>query len=282
MSPAPSPRSAQRRRLAAIAGAFCTVLALIGPAGATTARAPASEVYLVQGVPGGPVDVRIDGEMVREGLASSAIHGPIDLAPGEHTVGFEGDGWSVEAPVEVRSPSEDIVVHLPADPAADPTVTVFANQVAALREGRGRVTVAHTAVVPPADVRADGEVLFANIANGEFVTAEVPQGSYSVDVVPTGGGSPLLGPLDLQVTPAALTRVFAIGQPQGGTMDAIVQVLPVSEREVVRPSSIDAGEAGLVATADDSSGAPSWSLALVVGAFAALLVARVRRRHVRA
>ncbi len=272
------------RRSATVAALFCSCLALslAGPAGAAdtpSAKAP-SEVYLVQGVPGGPADVSVAGEVVTSGLESTGVFGPIDLEPGQHMVAFEGDAWSVEAPINVKNASEDVVVHLPADPGADPAVTVFANEVEPVDAGQGRLTVAHTAVVPPADIRASGEVLFANVANGEFVTADVPADTYEVDVVPTGGDEPLLGPLDLEVTPAALTRVFAIGVPEDGSMTAVVQVIPLAESSGLPPSSVGAGEAGLVAPGEERWG-EVWLLPLLVLVLGAALLARARRRHVR-
>lgn len=279
-----APASLLGRRSATVAALFCSLLALplAGPAGGAdtpSAKAP-SEVYLVQGVPGGPADVSVDGEVVTSGLESTGVFGPIDLEPGQHMVAFEGDAWSVEAPIDVKNASEDVVVHLPADPGADPAVTVFANEVEPVDAGQGRLTVAHTAVVPPADIRASGEVLFANVANGEFVTADVPADIYEVDVVPTGGDDPLLGPLDLEVTSAALTRVFAIGVPEDGSMTAVVQVIPLAESSGLPPSSVGAGEAGLVAPGEER-GREVWLLPLLVLVLGAALLARARRRHVR-
>lgn len=277
-----APRSSLGPRAAALAALLCAMLTLpfAGPAEAVPPPAKAtSEVYLIHGVPGGQVDVSVDGEVVATGLEPTGVFGPIDLEPGRHTVAFEGDGLNVESPITVRHPSEDVVLHLPADAAADPIVTVFANNVAPVRTGHGRVTVAHTAVVPPADIRAGGEVLFANIANGEFVTAEVPADTYEVDVVPAGGDTPLLGPLDLEVRAAALTRVFAIGEPEAGSMTAVVQVIPLSESATQPPSSVGAGEAGLVAPRQEGEIDP-WplvGLSLVLGA----MLLAVRRHHVR-
>jgi hypothetical protein len=74
----------------------------------------------------------------------------------------------------------------------------------------------------------------------------VPATTYNVAVVPTGGGNPLLGPVDLPVAAGALTRVFAIGAPRNGSMDAVVQVLPVPTSSSGAPTTVDTGSAGLV------------------------------------
>jgi hypothetical protein len=277
------PATTRQHRAALLAAALLLPALAVSAAAASGAPAPAkpaSQVYLVQGVPGGPADVSVDGTEVVSALEPTGVHGPIDLAPGEHTVLFEGDGWSVESPVTLRPGSEDVVVHLPADPAADPVVTVFANNVGAVREGEGRIMVAHTAVVPPADIRVEGDVLFANVANGEFVGAEVPAATYAVDVVPTGGDKPLLGPVDLEVAAGALTRVFAIGQPKDGSMTAVVQVIPLDEISARPPLTVGAGAVGLA----DPRARPTpelWSAALAAVLMGALLLALTRRRHVR-
>ena len=242
--------------------------------------APTSDVYILQGVPGSDVDVRLDGELLRSGVASKAVIGPLDLAPGSHTIGFESDGWAVDSTFDVQQPSEDVVVHRAADPSADPAITVFANPLGAVRAGHGRLVVAHTAVVPPADIRAGGEVIFANVANGEFASAEVPEDVYSVDVVPTGGDKPLFGPVDLEVKAGSLTRVFAIGQPRQGGMDAIVQVLPIQESGGQAAPSVDAGMAGLPEPAGERG--PSYAgLALFLAGVAAVGGVLLRRHHAR-
>ncbi len=227
-----------------------SLVALPTPAGAAGQPAtPPTRVYLIQGVPGSAVDVKIDGRTIESGVDAKAIVGPVSLTRGKHTITFSTAGWNVSSTVDISRPSSDIVLHWPADIAKKPVVTVFNNDLAAVGTDKGRLTVAHTAVVPPADVRVDEKVLFANIANGEFVTAEVPGGTYSVDVVPTGETkNPLLGPVDLPVKAGVLTRVFAIGQPSNGSMDAVVQVLPLANDGSPAPGKVDAGSAGLVGT----------------------------------
>ncbi len=249
-----------------------------------SAPRPPSKVYVVQGVPGAAVDVTIDGSSVGKKLAAKGILGPLTLSQGHHSISFDAPGWSIDSSFNVSRPSMDVVLHWPADVTKQPDVTVFDNNIKAVSTQKGRLTVAHTAVVPPADVRVDNKLLFANIANGQFVTAEVPAANYSVEIVPTGEkGNPLLGPVKLPVKPGMLTRVFAIGQPENGSMATIVQRLPLSAKGSPAPASVDAGEAGLVATnhVGDAGTGHQLSAVVALSALAALgllVVARPRRQ----
>ena len=61
----------------------------------------------------------------------------------------------------------------------------------------------------------------------------------------------MLGPATFTLTSGTLTRVFAVGQPSRGTMDAIVQVLSISARGASAPNSIDTGSGGAAAASAD-------------------------------
>lgn len=224
-----------------------TVVLLATTATATVSAEPQQvpATYAVQGVPGTSVDISVDGEPVQSDVQATDVVGPLDVGAGDHTIEFTSADWTTQASFTVATASQDLVLHWPADAKDKPTVTAFRNDLSPVSAKEGRLTVAHTAVVPPADIVASGKVLFSNIANGEFVTAEVPSGTYSVKVVPTGGGDALLGPLDLQVKAGALTRVFAIGTPRDSSMNAVVQVLPLEKRAARTPEAMDTGAAGL-------------------------------------
>ena len=242
-----SPRSLSTPARAALSALLLATVAVATPwvtASATAAGPPGT--YVVQGVPGTTVDVTVDGKVVQSGVKPKQVVGPLDLATGRHTVAFKSPDWTSSGRVSVATSSQDVVLHWPADAADRPEVTVFTNDLRPVVATQGRLVVAHTAVVPPADIVANGKTLFTNIANGEFVTADVPADTYSVSVVPTGGGDPLLGPVDLPVKAGALTRVFAIGAPRNGSMDAVVQVLPLSTTKAGAPTSVPTGSAGLV------------------------------------
>ncbi|MDX6367482.1 MAG: hypothetical protein QOK30_2558 [Nocardioidaceae bacterium] len=276
-------KSSWIRSAGAVAVALGCAAAAPSVAAASHAKTPVDRVYVVQGVPGTVVNVAVDGNTVRRAVAAKAVVGPLRLAPGKHTISFSTNGWKVTSGVTISHHSSDVVLHWPADPTNKPVVTVFGNDLAPVSSNKGRLTVVHAAVVPPADVRVDKKVLFANIANGQYVSAEVPGGTYSVDVVPTGQTThPLLGPVMLPVKTGVLTRVFAIGKPTNGSMDAIVQVLPLASDGSSAPGSVDAGSAGLVATPPPSSGRHATVVALSGGAALVLLgalLAGARRRH---
>ncbi len=274
-------RSLVRGALALAAAGM--IVGLLGPgASATEAGAPpGKEIFLIQGTPGVSVDVSVDGSVVARNMKAKDVIGPLHVAPGRHVVRFDSGTWVVPASFEVSRPSSDVMLHRSALAAPKPVVTVFDNDLDPVALGKGRLVIAHTAVVPPADVRVDGQVLFANIANGEFVSAVVPARTYSADIVPTGQDDPLFGPVDIPVKAGALTRVFAIGQPTNGGMDAIVQVLGLTSAGSSTPQHVDTGSAGLVGAPPRDTGDATDVSWLLLGLTAALLVvARSRRRVV--
>jgi len=271
------------RGVAALTGAAVVLLAL--PIGSAEARAETATVYVVQGVAGETVSISIDGKAVDDAAAAKTIVGPLALAPGEHTVTVDGQGSAldVEATFDVKAgASVDAVVHRQVDAKATPIVTTYDNDLSKVAKGSGRLAVAHVAAVGPADVRVQDEVLFANIANGEVLTLTVPAKTYPVEIVPAATDGPaVLGPVDLPVAKAALTRVFAIGVAAEGTMDAIVQVLPLGVRGSGKsPTLIDAGsggqaaELGLTEPTQRDSGLPPYLGVAALLAISALVVSR--------
>lgn len=226
-----------------------------GPAQAATdpttgsADSPAT-VYVLQGVAGEKATVTVDGRTVATDAATKAVVGPLSLTAGRHTVRLQtGSGPGVESSFTVTAGSSvDVLAHRFPDAQRAPSFTVYRNDLSALPGGRTRLLLAHAAVVPPADIVVDGSVLVSNVANGESATKTVPAGSYSVSIVPTATEGPaVLGPTTLTVAAGTLTNVFAIGDPVAGTMDAIVQQLPVPTTSAGTPAGVDTGDGGQAA-----------------------------------
>ncbi len=216
--------------------------------GAAPSQAKSSaEIYVVQGIPGRALDITLDGDLVEEDVATSTVAGPFDVDPGSSTLTVtDGDETVLERTMDVApGSSSDVVVHLASSTTAPPEATVFDNDLDAVPQGKGRLTVAHTAALPPADIRVDGRVLFSNVANGESLSLVVPMGTYGVDIVPTGKRSPrFLGPLELSVSARSLNRVYAVGDPDGESMNVAVHVLRTSASGSAAPTEVNTGTGG--------------------------------------
>ncbi|SDP64905.1 protein of unknown function [Pedococcus dokdonensis] len=258
------------------------------PAGPAAVGATAKgSLYVIQGVDATTMTLSLDGKVLRTAAPAKTVLGPLSVAPGRHTLKAEpaGGGPAVEATVTVQGgASADVVLHRQADATLAPVFTTYKNDLSPVTAGSGRLAVAHTAAVGPADIRVKGEVLFSNVANGEQLSLTVPRGSYPVDIVPTASTAPVVfGPVDLPVAAASLTRVFAIGVAATDSMDAVVQVLPIATRgSGADVSRVDAGSGGqaqaLIAAhragVPDSGGQPQWWLPFALAAgLAGLLVA---------
>lgn len=263
---------------------LAVMASVLGASSASAAPAPGQgEVYVLHGLAGVTADVLVDGTVEMRAAQPQTIVGPLSVTPGSHTVTLRPTtGAQLTATVNVTDGSSfDVVAHVPADAANGPVLTVFPNDLSPVGMGKSRLVVAHTAALPPADVRVDGAVLFSNVANAEALELMVPAGTYSVDIVPTGATSPVVfGPVSLPVEAGTLTRVFAFGDPTETTMNAIVQTLPVAQEGAAAPLLVptgDGGQAALVTTG--ATVTEPWTVAagIAVAAAAGALVLRRRR-----
>ena len=236
-------------RLFALVGATAVVVVALGPAPSGGAAPATGSVHVVQAVPGESVDVRIDEQQTRRGVGVGAVLGPFQLTAGRHVVQFVAGGAEpVSTAVQVKAgASTDVVLHLPAAVSGTPVVNTYATPLKAIGPGKARVLLAHTATVAPADVQLDGKIVFTNIANGEFAEADVPAGAHRVALLPTGGGKPILGPIDVDLSPRTVTMVYAVGRPSNGSMKVIAHADQLAPDGTVVPDKIMTGSAGLAA-----------------------------------
>ena len=267
--------------------------ALVCAASAAVAAPTKGAVQIVQAVPGASVEVRLDGAKVGTAVDVGAILGPFALAPGRHTVRFVDPTGKppVTTAVTVKAGSStDVVLHRPASISGRPEVNTYEAPTGPIGPGKARVLLAHTATVPPADVRVDGKTVFTDIANGEFAEAEVPAGTHQVALLPTGETeNPILGPLAVTLKARTITMVYAVGTPTNGSMQVITHVSRIASDGSVVPASVDTGSAGLAANrrvtpfdsrrSGSSSGMTPWLVVgiVLVGTIPGLRAPRTRR-----
>jgi hypothetical protein len=235
------------------AAALVLALAPVGfaasPAGLSdnAAASAVGTVTLVEAAPGRPVEVRVDGRALHRAARVGDVIGPVRLPAGRHVFAFGSGGGAVQATIELRPGSSlDVVLHRPAAVRGASVVSSFRTPMRSIKAGRGRILVAATASLVPADVRIDHRVLFDNIANGESATIDVAAGRHRVALVPTGQGGPaVVGPLDVDVAAGTVTMIYAAGGPPGGALRTILHTVALGSDGEAAPGTVHTGSAGL-------------------------------------
>jgi hypothetical protein len=241
--------------------AFVTFGASTAAASLASAAPSTGSVYIVAGIAGSTAAVSVDGAQVQAAAPAKSVIGPLQLAPGQHVAEFKsGQNVMVSARFTVAAGDNlDVVAHRAADKPGTPVITVFRNDLSSVGPGKTRLVVSHVAVAEPADIRVDGKPLFRNVANGESLSLVVPAKAYSLDVVSTATGArTILPPVQVTLQEGTLTRVFAIGNPDDKTSDAIVQVLKVPMVGAAQPKFVHTGDGGQAADEVVGSSTPMW------------------------
>ena len=274
--------SARTRREAA---RIVTGLAILGgmliAAASPAQAADSSQVSVIHGIPGQPVDVYVNGTKTLSDFAPGTVAGPLDLAAGSYDIALTKPGDPVGSAIltvnDLAVPAGEnlsVVAHL--DTAGSPKLTAFVNDTSPTAAGEARLVVRHTAAAPAVDVRANGTPVFSGLTNPNEDQADVGAGSVSADVVLAGTSTVVIGPATLNLAEGSSTIVYAIGSAEGNTLALVVQTISGLGSA---PSGVPAGTGGLA----DPGPKGSWSVLLGVGALliaggAAQLV-RIRRQQ---
>ena len=268
------------KRVLAIAAMAAGLLAASAvPAGAQEADA---RIHLIHGIPETDVDVAVDGDNVIEGFAFgdtedlSALAGEtlpnlqVKLAGSDDVAIDAGD---VELPA---AGNFTVIAHL--DGEGTPTLGVYENDTSPTAAGEGRLVVRHTAAAPAVDVKANGEVAFAGLANPDEASADLPAGTVSAEVVPAGEDEPVvIGPADLPITEGAALIVYAVGSLEDGTIQTLTETIEGLH------SAPDAVPTGNSPVTEGGASLAVWALlaAGFAGLFAGGGAVAIRRQHAR-
>lgn len=261
-----------RRTRAALLVAFAAPAALVLSAAPASAADDAT-VSVLHAIPTGSgadvVDVYAGDALLIDNFTPGTLK-TLEVPAGTYDLAVYADGDTpdggtpvLEAPgTEVPAGANaTVTANLTAD--GKPALNVFVNDTSSVAAGQGRLVVRHIAAAPAVDVRANGDVLFADLTNPNEDSAEVPAASYEADVVLAGTDTVALGPADVDVAEGATTIVYAWGSAEGESLALATQVV---EAGAGAPGSVPAGDGSSV-----PAGVPGWALAL--GALAALGVA---------
>jgi hypothetical protein len=187
-----------------------------------------SQVSVVHGIPGQPVDVYVNGKKTIPDFQPGKVAGPLSLPAGQYDIALTKPGEPVGEALLTVDDAEvpgganiSLVAHLSAD--GKPALTPFVNDTKKLSPGQARLIVRHTAAAPAVDVRAGGKPVFKDLTNPNEAKADVDAGTVSADVVLAGTTTVVLGPADLDLAEGTATIVYAVGSAEDKTLDLVTQ-----------------------------------------------------------
>jgi hypothetical protein len=253
-----------RRRPLLVALALLAALVVAVPAlGVGRAQAADSQVYVVHGIPGVPVDVyageTTPDDRVLTDFQPGEVAGPLTIPEGPLPVVVVPTGGdpTTEAVIDqtLDVPGGANVSVVANVEGGTPNLKAFANDLSAVAEGSSRVTVRHTADAPAVQVLVNGEVAIPNLAPGAEASAVLPASTYDVAVQLTDGTPlPALSPGSVDIPAAKNVIVYAVGSAtdEGFPLGLVQQVLDVAVSPAPAPAPAPAPSHAAPVTATPS------------------------------
>ena len=259
--------------IAALSTGFVTVLS--APSFAAEGDATVS---ILHGVPEATVDVYANGDVLLEDFEPGTITDPMPLPAGEYDlkVTAAGAGADGDAVIEAQDVAVEagtnitVAAHLDAD--GNPVLPPFANDVSATEPGQARLTVRHTAAAPAVDVRANGEVAFADVTNPKEGKTDLAAGTISADVVLAGTDDVAIGPADVTLKEGTNTIVYAWGSAEDDNLDLAVQEISGLHSS---PGGVPSGTGGQADTGSYAAMGAAGAAAVLAGGAVLLMTRRV-------
>jgi len=166
-----------------------------------------------------PVDVAINGACALTDFQYGQTVGPVALARGTYSIAISlsdgecGGAVVIEEDVKFGAGKfKSVVAHLDLDGA--PTASVFKINNNELREGFGRVYVAHTANAPEVDITAKprgSEGVLFTARNGQARSADVASGRWTSRIFPTLSETQVAGPVRFRARSNEVLVIYAVG-----------------------------------------------------------------------
>lgn len=218
-----------------------------------TGFAQAADVFIVHGVPGDDlglpteltVDIAANGSCLLPGASFRNIAGPLDIDPGSYDISISlaesanpcSGAIAMTAEVDIAiGPVSIVIAHL--DQNGGPTITKFTSKTVPVAADETRLTIYHTAAMPPIDLQViadnnDRAAAFQGLINGEQTfPVDLPIVASYRTLVSFASGFPgrFNDPIvDIAETPSggSASAVFAVGSLDNNTFSAIlVPVIP--------------------------------------------------------
>ena len=241
-----------RKALAALVAIVSALVVLPAAAGATNGGGPSgAQVYVTHGLPlpdsvtgpGTPVDVYVNGGLALDDFTFGTTAGPLTLPEATYDVQVrtpDGVTTLIQKDVAVPASGNFSLVASFIDAAGTPGINVFANDVKRPKWGAGAIALHHAAAAPAVDVdfglfpltrkfpwlKIEAVSDAPNGAQARFVLPT--RLSYTADVRVANTDTTVLSLDNVKVNRKVLTNVYVVGSAEGGTLQALVTMIPTT------------------------------------------------------
>ncbi len=234
-----------------LAGIAAVAAIAIAP-GAASAQDDTS-ITLLHGIPGVPVDVAVDGEVLLADFEPGATQ-DITAFAGQTLTNLEvrlanTEDVAIGPVAEFAVPATGnwtVIAHLDAE--GTPTVTPFENNTAMTADSQGRLTVRHAAAAPAVDLVVGDARPIENAANGASAELDLPAGEIAGAQIAPTGGDPIADVPTVDLPAGSNLIVYAVGSLADETFTFYTQ-----EIQVGAEAAADGDDSG----DDDSDGTPA-------------------------
>lgn len=223
---------------------LAVVVVLAAPAASATATSAASPtpsrrafgtVRLVEGIPGGPVDVYLNTRRTVTNLHPFTVTGPLRLAPGRYLVTLRRAGSSPTCTPLVRGQATvtgnhqvSLVAYVGRQQRLG--VAAYRNLLAPTHQGQARLAFVNAAAGGPVNGHLDRVAFRTLVPLQREPDRAVPAGTHSLRIVQAGTGRTLVGPKRAMLSAGYAYTGYFVGS--GRTFALILQADNVGQERV--------------------------------------------------
>lgn len=201
----------------------------------TSSRQVFGTVRLVEGIPGGAVDVYLNNRRVVSNLRPFTVTGPLRVAPGRYLVAVRRAGSAPTGRPLVRGQATvtgnqqvSLVAYVGRQQRLG--VAEYRNLLAPTHAGQARLTLVNAAAVGPVDGHLD-RFAFGKLASLQRAPDRaVPAGTHGLRIVKTGTGRTLVGPKRALLSAGYAYTGYLVGS--GRTFALILQADNVGQEHL--------------------------------------------------
>jgi hypothetical protein len=223
---------------AVVIGLAAPVVAVTSASAATTSRATnataTAEVSIVDGIPGVPIDIYVNGTKLLADFRFKAVLSEYPISVGLNHIAIRHAGAKprskpILSATRVLTAGENATFVAYLGVAGALRLKAFVNPPGRIAAGNARIVVRHVAEAPAVDVfvgtaTSVGERVIKDLTNPHQAVLVIPHTTLYVRVFAAGTSTnPVIGPTKFTFKAGTTTIIYAVGSLAGKTLTAVSQ-----------------------------------------------------------